>query len=65
MSFANQALGAEYVMQNVENLKAQVYTIPADVDMEIARLKLLAMGVNIDKLTDQQEAYLHQWQEGT
>ncbi len=65
MSFANQALGAEYMMRNVENLTAQVYTIPADVDMEIARLKLLAMGVNIDKLTDQQEAYLHQWQEGT
>ena len=65
MSFANQALGAEYMIRNVEKLAAQVYTIPADVDMEIARLKLVAMGVSIDKLTDQQEAYLNQWQEGT
>ena len=45
MSFANQALGAEYLLRNVENLAAQVYTIPADVDQEIARLKLQAMGV--------------------
>ena len=65
MSFANQALGAEYMMQNVENLAAQVYTIPADVDQEIARLKLGAMGVSIDELTEQQEAYLNQWREGT
>ena len=65
MSFANQALGAEYMIRNVEKLSAQVYTIPADVDMEIARLKLVAMGVSIDNLTDQQEAYLNQWQEGT
>ena len=65
MSFANQALGAEYLMRNVENLAAQVYTIPADVDQEIARLKLQAMGVMIDTLTEQQEAYLNQWQEGT
>ncbi len=65
MSFANQALGAEYMIRNVEKLSAQVYTIPADVDMEIARLKLAAMGVSIDNLTDQQQAYLNQWQEGT
>ena len=65
MSFANQALGAEYMIRNMEKLSAQVYTIPADVDMEIARLKLGAMGVSIDELTDQQEAYLNQWQEGT
>ncbi len=65
MSFANQALGAEYMIRNVEKLAAQVYTIPADVDMEIARLKLAAMGLSIDILTDQQEAYLNQWQEGT
>ena len=65
MSFANQALGAEYMMRNVASLEAQVYTIPADVDMEIARLKLLAMGVSIDELTDEQQAYLNQWQEGT
>ncbi len=65
MSFANQALGTEYMLRNVENLAAQVYTIPADVDMEIARLKLLAMGVSIDILTAEQQAYLNQWQAGT
>lgn len=65
MSFANQALAAEYMMVNAQSLENQVYTIPEDVDMEIARLKLLAMGINIDTLTDEQEAYLNQWQEGT
>ena len=65
MSFANQALAAEYMINNVKNLDNQVHTIPADVDMEIARLKLGAMGVDIDILTDQQEAYLNQWEEGT
>ncbi|MAU10978.1 MAG: adenosylhomocysteinase [Anaerolineaceae bacterium] len=65
MSFANQALGAEYMLVNANELKNQVYTIPADVDMEIARLKLEAMGIGIDKLTAQQEHYLNQWQDGT
>lgn len=65
MSFANQALGAEYMLVNAKELKNQVYTIPADVDMEIARLKLEAMGIGIDKLTPQQEHYLNQWQDGT
>ena len=65
MSFANQALAAEYMINNIKNLDNQVHTIPADVDMEIARLKLSAMGVDIDILTDQQEAYLNQWEEGT
>ena len=65
MSFANQALGAEFMIRNAPSLNAEVYTIPADVDAEIARLKLSAMGVQIDTLTDQQEAYLNQWQEGT
>lgn len=65
MSFANQALGAEYIIRNIANMESEVYTIPADVDMEIARLKLVAMGVNIDTLTAQQEEYLNQWQEGT
>jgi adenosylhomocysteinase len=65
MSFANQALGAEYMRANAETLGNQVYTIPEDVDLEIAALKLKAMGVNIDTLTAQQEAYLNQWQEGT
>ena len=65
MSFANQALGAEYMVRHARELGKQVYTIPEDVDMEIARLKLLAMGVGIDKLTNEQAAYLDQWQEGT
>lgn len=65
MSFANQALGAEFMMRNVESLTKQVYTIPEDVDNEIARLKLEAMGVQIDKLTEEQYEYLNQWQEGT
>ena len=65
MSFANQALGAEFMLLNAANLDKQVYTIPSDVDNEIARLKLEAMGVNIDKLTEEQHTYLNQWQEGT
>ena len=65
MSFANQALGAEFMLLNAKNLKGDVYTIPAEVDAEIARLKLESMGINIDKLTDEQFAYLNQWEEGT
>ena len=65
MSFANQALAAEYLMRNVEKLQSQVYTIPEEVDTEIARLKLLGMGICIDTLSDEQEAYLNQWREGT
>jgi adenosylhomocysteinase len=65
MSFANQALGAEYMIENAESLDKQVYTIPQDVDQEIARLKLEAMGIHIDTLTEEQEAYLNQWQAGT
>ena len=65
MSFANQALGAEYMLAHRADLSTQVYTLPADVDMEIARLKLAAMGVDIDQLTAQQESYLNQWQDGT
>jgi len=65
MSFANQALGAEYILKNGGELTPQVYTIPEEVDKEIARLKLEAMGVNIDTLTNEQDHYLNQWQEGT
>lgn len=65
MSFANQALGAEYMVRNHDKLGNQVYTIPEDVDQEIARLKLLSMGVHIDELTAEQVHYLNQWQEGT
>jgi len=65
MSFANQALGAEFMVANAKALQNQVYTIPEEVDREIARLKLEAMGIQIDKLTAEQEHYLNQWQEGT
>jgi len=65
MSFANQALAAEYILLNGESLQPQVYTIPIELDHEIARLKLEAMGVHIDKLTAEQEHYLSQWEEGT
>jgi adenosylhomocysteinase len=65
MSFANQALGAEYMLKNANTLGKQVYTIPEAVDREIARLKLQAMGVAIDTLTTEQEKYLNSWEEGT
>lgn len=65
MSFANQALGAEYMAKNADSLKAEVYPIPADIDREIARLKLAAMGVNIDVLTGEQSKYMNSWEEGT
>jgi adenosylhomocysteinase len=65
MSFANQALGAEWIVQNHSTLQKQVYELPPEVDEEIARLKLHAMGVAIDYLTDEQQRYLTSWQEGT
>ncbi len=65
MSFANQALGAEYMLHHAEELEKTVYVMPEDIDMEIARLKLKAMGVTIDELTPEQEAYLKQWEGGT
>ncbi len=65
MSFANQALGAEYMLKNAANLEKKVYTIPEVMDKEIARLKLLAMGVTIDTLTPEQDKYLNSWEEGT
>ncbi|MBX3063285.1 MAG: adenosylhomocysteinase [Anaerolineae bacterium] len=65
MSFANQSLGAEYVVKNAGKLENRVYSLPKEVDQEIARLKLEAMGVKFDKLTAEQEHYLNQWQEGT
>jgi len=65
MSFANQALSAVYMRQNAENLEKKVYAVPHDIDMEIARYKLEAMGVKIDTLTEEQIAYLNSWQEGT
>ena len=65
MSFANQALSAEYMVKNADKLKKTVYSVPAEIDAEIARLKLEAMGVHIDILTEEQIRYLNSWQEGT
>jgi adenosylhomocysteinase len=65
MSFANQSLGAEFMRQNASTLERKVYTIPAEIDQEIARLKLETMGIAIDTLTEEQVRYLNQWQEGT
>jgi adenosylhomocysteinase len=65
MSFANQALSAEYMVKNASKLQKTVYSVPEDIDKEIARLKLLAMGIHIDDLTDQQTNYLNSWEEGT
>ena len=65
MSFANQALGAEYMLAHAKDMKPRVYTLPADLDKEIARLKLHAMGVLIDTLTPEQEKYLNSWESGT
>lgn len=65
MSFANQALGAEYILKNAAKLKPGVYLIPEEIDMEIARLKLKSLGVQIDKLTPEQKKYLDSWKSGT
>jgi len=65
MSFANQALGAEYIVKNYRNLEKKVYPVPTVIDKEIARLKLIGMGMTIDKLTKEQEKYLASWEMGT
>jgi adenosylhomocysteinase len=65
MSFANQALSAEYVVQNAASLEKKVYVVPVEIDNEIARLKLATMGVEIDQLTEEQAKYLASWDEGT
>jgi adenosylhomocysteinase len=65
MSFANQALSAEYVVQNAASLEKKVYVVPKDIDDEIARLKLATMGIDIDRLTEEQAKYLASWDEGT
>jgi adenosylhomocysteinase len=65
MSFANQALSAEFMAKNADKLEKKVYSVPEEIDKEIARLKLEAMGVKIDTLTPEQEHYLNSWEEGT
>ncbi|TAK32397.1 MAG: adenosylhomocysteinase [Chloroflexota bacterium] len=65
MSFANQALSAEYIVQNGPSLAPNVYVVPREIDREIARLKLQSMGITIDKLSAEQEHYLASWESGT
>ena len=65
MSFANQALSLEYLLQNKGKLEREVYAVPREIDKEIARLKLKSMGIGVDSLTTEQEKYLTSWEEGT
>lgn len=65
MSFANQALCAEFISKNAVNLERKVYGVPEEIDREIARLKLISMGIEIDRLTDEQTKYLGSWAMGT
>jgi len=65
MSFANQAYAAVYLKQNARGLEKQVYTLPKEIDRDIARVKLETMGIEIDELTDEQMKYLDSWGEGT
>lgn len=65
MSFANQALCSEYMVKNAKVLGKTVYSVPEEIDKKVASLKLATMGISIDILTPEQEAYLNSWQEGT
>jgi adenosylhomocysteinase len=65
MSFANQALSLEYLSKNADKLEKQVYSVPEEIDKNIAKLKLASMGINIDTLSPEQVKYLGSWEEGT
>jgi adenosylhomocysteinase len=65
MSFANQALSAEYVVQHHAELTPQVYIVPEAIDAEVARLKLAALGITLDEMTAEQKEYVSSWQHGT
>jgi adenosylhomocysteinase len=65
MSFANQALSAEFMAKNADKLEKRVYSVPEEIDREIARIKLEGMGVKVDVLTEEQVKYLNSWEEGT
>jgi len=65
MSFANQALAVEYLVKHHQILGRKVYQVPPEIDQEIARMKLLSMGIKIDQLTEDQEHYLTSWEKGT
>lgn len=65
MSFSNQALAAEWLVKNAGSLSPQIYTLPADIDRQVARIKLAALGGGLEELTEDQKAYLSGWSEGT
>jgi adenosylhomocysteinase len=65
MSFANQALATEYLVKYHQTLTKRVYPVPPEIDQEIARIKLLSMGIRIDQLTEDQQRYLNSWEKGT
>ena len=65
MSFANQAMSAEYMVKNHASLEKRVYAVPEELDRQVARMKLESMAVKIDRLTLEQEHYLASWNEGT
>jgi adenosylhomocysteinase len=65
MSFANQALSAEYVVKNHQQMENRVYDVPEELDASIAKLKLQSIGVEIDELTEEQRTYLSSWTMGT
>jgi len=65
MSFANQALSIVHLWNNGKNMENEVYPVPESIDNKVAVMKLAAMGINIDTLTQEQQAYLTSWQEGT
>jgi adenosylhomocysteinase len=65
MSFANQALAAGYLVNRHQKLEKKVYPVPSEIDQEIARMKLLSMGIQIDRLTKEQQHYLASWEQGT
>jgi adenosylhomocysteinase len=65
MSFANQTLSVEWIVRQGADLESRVYGVPEDIDREVARLKLAAMHMEIDELTEEQAAYLSSWEHGT
>jgi adenosylhomocysteinase len=65
MSFANQALAVRYIVENGRSLEKKVYAVPVEIDRRVAELKLASMGLETEKLTAEQDKYLHSWQMGT
>ena len=65
MSFSNQALAAEFLVKNQDELESRIYTLPPEIDDEVATIKLQHLGGSLETLTDDQVAYLAGWQEGT